>query len=227
MAEVIPHLPGDLDAAVFVVQHMPPGFTRSLANRLDGMSHLRVTEAQEGERSRSITSTSRPAGCTCASCPIVRAPGASRSTTRSRSTASAHRPIGCSSPSPSSSDGRASAWCSPAWGKDGSEGLKEMRAKGGIGIVQDRATSTIYGMPQAALLRAGAEHVSALTDVRQRSCRARHRRNWRRMIEQHWKLSRRAFANTPDPAFVYRSPAFAEGFARLLYDATDCAADSR
>jgi general secretion pathway protein A len=41
------------------------------------------------------------------------------------------------------------------------------------------------------------------------------------MIEEHWKLSRRAFANTPDPAFVYRSPAFAEGFARLLYDATE------
>jgi type II secretory pathway predicted ATPase ExeA len=41
------------------------------------------------------------------------------------------------------------------------------------------------------------------------------------MIEAHWKLSRRAFANTPDPAFVYRSPAFAEGFARLLYDATE------
>ena len=41
------------------------------------------------------------------------------------------------------------------------------------------------------------------------------------MIEAHWKLTRRAFANTPDPAFIYRSPAFAEGFARLLYDATD------
>jgi type II secretory pathway predicted ATPase ExeA len=41
------------------------------------------------------------------------------------------------------------------------------------------------------------------------------------MIEAHWKLARRPFANTPDPAFVYRSPAFAEGFARLLYDATD------
>ena len=41
------------------------------------------------------------------------------------------------------------------------------------------------------------------------------------MIEDHWKLSRRPFANTPDPAFVYRSPAFVEGFARLLYDATD------
>ncbi|MES2178583.1 MAG: AAA family ATPase [Gemmatimonadota bacterium] len=41
------------------------------------------------------------------------------------------------------------------------------------------------------------------------------------MIEAHWKLSRRAFANTPDPDFVYQSPTFAEGYARLLYDATD------
>jgi general secretion pathway protein A len=40
------------------------------------------------------------------------------------------------------------------------------------------------------------------------------------MIEQHWALSRRAFANTPDPEFIYRSAAFAEGLARLLYDAT-------
>ena len=41
------------------------------------------------------------------------------------------------------------------------------------------------------------------------------------MIEQHWKLERKPFANTPDPAFVYRSPSFAEAFARLLYDATE------
>ena len=41
------------------------------------------------------------------------------------------------------------------------------------------------------------------------------------MIEEFWGLQRRAFANTPDPAFVYRSPSFAEGFARLVYDATE------
>jgi general secretion pathway protein A len=40
------------------------------------------------------------------------------------------------------------------------------------------------------------------------------------MIEQHWGLARRAFANTPDPEFIFRSAAFAEGLARLLYDAT-------
>ena len=50
-------------------------------------------------------------------------------------------------------------------GRDGSDGLHTIRAAGGIGIVQDKATSTIYGMPQAALNRAGAERVCALQDV--------------------------------------------------------------
>jgi chemotaxis response regulator CheB len=50
-------------------------------------------------------------------------------------------------------------------GKDGAEGLKAIRGVGGTGIVQDRATSTIYGMPQAALMRAGAERVVGLPEV--------------------------------------------------------------
>jgi general secretion pathway protein A len=41
------------------------------------------------------------------------------------------------------------------------------------------------------------------------------------VIERHWGLARRAFANTPDPEFVYRTSAFAEGMARLVYDATE------
>ena len=41
------------------------------------------------------------------------------------------------------------------------------------------------------------------------------------MIDEHWGLLRKPFANTPDPAFVYHSPVFDEGFARLLYDVTD------
>ncbi len=46
---VIPALPGNFPAPIIIVQHMPPGFTRSLASRLDRMSQLSVKEAQEGD----------------------------------------------------------------------------------------------------------------------------------------------------------------------------------
>lgn len=46
---VIPKLPKDLNAPVVLVQHMPVGFTKSLAERLDSLSEVTVTEAREGE----------------------------------------------------------------------------------------------------------------------------------------------------------------------------------
>lgn len=48
--EVIPALPGDLPAGVVIVQHMPAGFTHSLADRLNAISKLKVKEAEPGDR---------------------------------------------------------------------------------------------------------------------------------------------------------------------------------
>lgn len=52
---VIPQLPGKLDAPVLLVQHMPKGFTSSLAERLNALSSIRVKEAEEGEELRKGT----------------------------------------------------------------------------------------------------------------------------------------------------------------------------
>jgi len=49
LQEVLPNIPGNVPAAVLVVQHMPPGFTKSLADRLNNLSELNVKEAEEGE----------------------------------------------------------------------------------------------------------------------------------------------------------------------------------
>ena len=49
LQSVIPKLPADLDAPVLLVQHMPPGFTASLAERLNNLSEMTVKEAKEGD----------------------------------------------------------------------------------------------------------------------------------------------------------------------------------
>ena len=49
LQEVIPRLPGNLKAPVLLVQHMPKGFTASLASRLNELSDVEVSEAREGE----------------------------------------------------------------------------------------------------------------------------------------------------------------------------------
>ena len=49
LEEIIPNLPPDLPAAIIVCQHMPRGFTASLAQRLDMLSALKVREAADGD----------------------------------------------------------------------------------------------------------------------------------------------------------------------------------
>lgn len=49
LAELIPEIPPNLPTGILIVQHMPPGFTKSLAQRLDQLSRLHVKEAAEGD----------------------------------------------------------------------------------------------------------------------------------------------------------------------------------
>ncbi len=156
LARVIPHLPQFEHAAVLVAQHMPPGFTRSLAQRLDGLSRLRVVEAEHGQPIRAghvylapggrhlrIGGTAGQAQCQLDDGPTrwgVR-PAADFLFTSAADVFGADS-IGV---------------VMTGMGCDGAEGLFAIRHVGGRGIVQDAASSVIAGMPMAALRHAGTD----------------------------------------------------------------------
>lgn len=162
LAELVPALPGNLPAAVVVVQHMPPRFTRSLAARLDGASAFRVLEAGEGEPLRAGHAYLAPGGAHL----------------RIRRAAQAYEtelgedgPVWGVRPSADILFASVARHFGPrtvgvvltGMGRDGSEGLRALREVGGWTIAQDEESSIIYGMPKMA-----AEHareVLALGDI--------------------------------------------------------------
>ena len=164
LAELVPRLPAGLNAAVLVVQHMPAGFTASLASRLNTMSRLAVAEARHGERIEHGRVYVAPGGLHMRVTEVDGTPIIALDQTP---------PIWGVRPSADPLFRSAANRFGPSlvgvvltgMGRDGAEGLRTIRDRGGYAIVQDRATSIVYGMPQAALTTAGADRMLALSDI--------------------------------------------------------------
>ena len=164
LAEVVPMLAADMDAAVLIVQHMPKGFTHSLAQRLDALSAITVVEARHGEEVQSNRAYVAPGGkhmrvSTSGGGPMIVLD----------ETPPLHGVRPAADPMFRSVAEVFGANCVgvvlTGMGRDGAQGLRAIRDAGGSAIVQDQATSTIYGMPQVALQVAGADRVAALAAV--------------------------------------------------------------
>lgn len=176
LAELIPQLPSALDAAVLVVQHMPKGFTRSLAERLDAQSALRVVEAEEGMVPDAGTVYIAPGDYHMrvhrgtAGLGDRGRDGVPRIVLNQEPAVWGVRPA--ADPlfrSVAEVYGAGSVGVVlTGMGRDGAEGLLALSKAGGSTLVQDKETSVVFGMPAAALQNGAARDAVPLERIAER-----------------------------------------------------------
>jgi two-component system chemotaxis response regulator CheB len=147
---IVPRLPEGLGSAVLIAQHMPQGFTRSLAERLNTRSRVPVREAQEGDPVTAGQVLIGPAGMHMK---VRRRGGQVKVWLDEEPRGALHRPsIDVLMSSVAKVYGRqALGILLTGMGSDGVEGLRAIRESGGRTLAQDERTSIIYGMPKAAV----------------------------------------------------------------------------
>jgi two-component system chemotaxis response regulator CheB len=147
---IIPRLPGDLPSPVLVVQHMPVGFTKSLADRLDGRSALKVKEAEDGETIHAGVVYIAPAG---RHMKVKRRGTQVRVWLDDEPKGALHRPaVDVLMTSVARVYGsRALGVLLTGMGADGVEGMRALKEAGSRTMAESEETSIIYGMPKAAV----------------------------------------------------------------------------
>ncbi len=161
---VIPNLPASLPVPVFIVQHMPPIFTKHLAERLNQLSPLKVCEAKAGEH--------------VAAGGVWLAPGdyhmtLRREGTQVRTALDQGTPENSCRPAvdvlfrsvASVYGGNVLAVVLTGMGQDGARGCRDIRSIGGRTIAQDEATSVVWGMPSAVVNAGEADKVLPLNRI--------------------------------------------------------------
>lgn len=164
LAEVIPLLPEDFPVPVVIVQHMPPLFTRLLAERLNSRSPLKVQEGEAGKRMER--------GEVCI------APGDYHMTVTRQGTGvllslnqdtpenSCRPAVDVLFRSVAQSFGpNALAVVMTGMGSDGARGAKCIREAGGEIFVQDEATSVVWGMPGSVVESGIADKICSLPEI--------------------------------------------------------------
>jgi len=161
--EVLINLPPD-SPAVVITQHMPPGFTKSYAARLDGLCKIRVAEARDGERILPGHAYIAPGGLHLS---------VERSGANYIARVQDGEPVNRHKPSVEVLFKSAARVVGPnalgimltGMGADGAKAMKELRDAGSYNYVQDEATCVVFGMPREAINAGAAHEVLPLTQI--------------------------------------------------------------
>ena len=165
LQKVIPQLSKKIRCPIFIVQHMPPKFTKSLADRLNGLSELEVKEAEDGEVVHGGVIYMAPGGLHMTlnktmlgkiTIKISNEPGTTL-----------HRPsVDVMLDSVLDVYGKNTLGIiMTGMGKDGFEGIKKLKSLGGNCIAQDEGSCVVYGMPKAVVDAGFADVVAPLEKI--------------------------------------------------------------
>jgi len=161
--EVLVQLPAD-SPAVLITQHMPPGFTRSFAARLDTLCRINVSEARDGERAL-------PGHAYVA--PGDRHLRLSRSGSNYMISVDEGPPVNRHRPSvevlfqsvAAVAGSNALGVMLTGMGRDGASAMLEMKNAGSYNIAQDEASCVVFGMPREAIAAGGVDEVLPLSKI--------------------------------------------------------------
>jgi len=162
--DVLINLPPDCPAIV-ITQHMPAGFTKSYAARLDGLCRIRVAEARDGERILPGHAYIAPGGTEHLSVERSGANYIARVT--EGEPVNRHRPsVEVLFKSAARVVGQnALGIMLTGMGADGAKAMREMRDAGSYNLVQDEATCVVFGMPREAIAAGAAHEVLPLNQI--------------------------------------------------------------
>lgn len=171
LSRIIPRIPVDFPVPIVIVQHMPAGFTRPLADRLNASSKIAVREAADGFVLRAGTALVAPAGVQLT---LRRAYGSDdvEAALVEDSGRSLHVPsVDVMAESVARIYGAGTlAAVLTGMGQDGVGGLRYVKEAGGYVIGQDAATCVVYGMPRAAAQAGLVDRVLPLEEIAPALC---------------------------------------------------------
>jgi two-component system chemotaxis response regulator CheB len=161
--ELLLGLPHDAPA-VMITQHMPPGFTRSYAQRLDGLARIAVKEATDGERVLPGHAYIAPGGLHLS---VERSGSNYVARVRDGEPVNRHKPsVEVLFESAARVVGpNALGVMLTGMGGDGARAMRAMREAGAHNICQDEASCVVFGMPREAISHGAAHEVLPLSRI--------------------------------------------------------------